>query len=145
MRLRNFVVSMALIFAGAYGLLETGYRLGTAFPPYEAEAQVASTLSGGAVGFAYDHEAISVTSGAQIGFTASKINPTNSTSAKMIEITVETANIRYRYDGLAAVTTTTGHQIVAGQQRFVIGINNINRFRMIAESGTATVRATYLH
>lgn len=108
------------------------------------EAQVASTLTGGAVGMAYDHEALSVTSGAVVAFTAAKVNATNLPSAKMVEITVETQNVRYRYDGLANPTTSTGHQIVAGTQRFIIGINNINKFRMIAETGTATVRATYL-
>lgn len=128
-----------------YGLLETGYRTGVALAPIEAFAQAPSTLTGGAAGAAYDHEVLSVTSGAATGFSPAKINPPRSTSAKMVEITIETQNIRYRYDGQGSPTTTTGHQIVAGTQRFVIGINNINQFRMIAETGTATVRATFLH
>ncbi len=136
---------LGLVAVLTFGGMDLAYRAGTILGPVTAEAQVASVISGAPTGFAYDHEALSVTSGAAVSFTKAKVNPTNLPSAKSVEITVETQNVRYRYDGKGDPTTSTGHQVLAGGERYVIGINNINQFRMIAETGTATVRVTYLH
>ena len=141
--MKRFFGSMLAVMVLSYGLLEVGYRFGLALAPYEAEAQVVSSLTGGTGGTAYDFETLTVTTGTAVPFTAAKISPAKLPSAKAVQITVEVASIRYRYDG-AAPTTTVGHLVPIAGDRFILSINNINQFKMIGGSGTATVYVTYL-
>lgn len=62
-------------------------------------------------------------------------------AATYMEITVTGANIRYRTDGQDP-TTTTGHQLAAGNGRPFEGHDRFVNFACIAEAGTALVSIT---
>lgn len=92
---------------------------------------------------AYDYEAVTVTATAT-RLAAAKVSPTGELSGKIVIITTETADVRYRYDGTDP-TTTEGHLAVSGSTLVVTGINNIRRLRFIRTAATsATLRVTYL-
>jgi hypothetical protein len=64
------------------------------------------------------------------------------TSAQRAWITVETAAIRYRYDGLDP-STTVGHRLAAGGTLELLGSTSITQFKMIRDGATdATVAYT---
>lgn len=98
-------------------------------------------------GDAFNHEAVTVSTVA-IGGTAATLAPTDGTrAAKAAVISVDTNPIRYRMDGQAAVTNTTGHYVAAGTTFTIFGGKNISNLRMIRDStagADATVRITYL-
>lgn len=56
--------------------------------------------------------------------------------------TIETNNVRYRTDGTAP-TTTEGILLYVGDVLTVEGITDIRNFKVIGETGTATVKANY--
>jgi hypothetical protein len=56
-------------------------------------------------------------------------------------LTVETADIRVRFDGTAP-TTAIGHLVAAGSSLTISGRANLTQLKMIATSTTATVRVT---
>jgi len=90
-------------------------------------------------GFAY--EPITV-SDVAVGFTPSVYNPTGHT-AKVAFVTVEGAQIRYRYDG-GTPTATEGHLVSPGDTFIVQGFKNIQNFKAIRTgSADATLRVTY--
>lgn len=92
---------------------------------------------------AYDFEAISVTNGAAIGFTASKLSPSNGPKPKSVFITVEDNDIRFRVDG-SDPTTTEGHKLTTGSAGMTItGEENIRKFKAIGISGTGDLKVTY--
>jgi hypothetical protein len=103
------------------------------------EAAQTSTV---AVVDAFDYEDLTVTSAAAVPFDAAKHTPANAPSAKLAIFTVETANVRFKLHGVAP-TASSGHQGTPATEYQVWGINNIRRFRVIAESTTAAVRVTY--
>lgn len=97
-------------------------------------------------GDAFNHEAVTVSTVA-IGGTAATITPTSGVAAKAAIVSVETNPIRYRIDGQAAVTNTTGHYVAAGTTFTIFGGENVTALRMIRDStagADATVRITYL-
>lgn len=59
-------------------------------------------------------------------------------TAEVALITVETASIRYEYDGTAP-TATTGHLVQAGGTFVMNGTDNIRRFRAIRTTSTSAV------
>lgn len=61
--------------------------------------------------------------------------------ATKITMTVEGADIRYRWDGVDP-TTTTGHYLGEGNQRELYGHTNLDQLRIIAVSDTATITIT---
>jgi len=64
--------------------------------------------------------------------------------ARVAVISVETAALRYRIDGVAAPTASEGHECLPGDQIIISGSTNIANFRAIRETATsATIRATY--
>lgn len=86
---------------------------------------------------AVDHEAITVSSTA-LGVTVEKVK------AAGVLITIEGANIRFRFDG-AAVTTTTGHIAYEGDSIVLRNRNAALNLSMIRDDSTdATARVTYL-
>jgi hypothetical protein len=91
---------------------------------------------------AFDHEAITVSSSA-IGPTEATRLHSSGVGANSADISVETNNIRIRYDG-SDPTAATGHQITAGTLFTLEGADNIANLKMIRETADATVRITYL-
>lgn len=89
-----------------------------------------------------DFETITVSTVA-IGFTASKIS-TATAKASYAFFTLETADIRYRVDGVDP-TAAVGHaatSTVPGY--FVCGITAVSQFRAIRSGGSdSTMRVTY--
>lgn len=97
--------------------------------------------------YAYEDLVADSTAGGK-GFTASKLEPTPSTSetgkqARSVLITVETAACRYTYDGTPP-TTTLGHLAAIGDTIVIHGLMNLKRFRAIRTTGTsADLRVTF--
>lgn len=89
----------------------------------------------------YDYEALSV-AGAAVSLTAGKLAVADKAKCIRVWITSETADIRYRLDG-GDPTTSVGHLLIAGGTLEVEGQTNLERFSMIAVSGTASVRVSY--
>lgn len=96
-------------------------------------------------GQAYDHEAITISTTA-IGFTSTKVVPDNDQNPRPAfeaYVTVETDKVRYRLDGTDP-TSTTGHELAAGDTLTITGTNNIRRAKFIRSgTGDATLRVTY--
>lgn len=92
---------------------------------------------------AYDYESITVTSSTAVGFTPSKMSPTNGPRAKSVFLTVETDDIRFRMDGTSP-TTSVGHIVLSTTQGVTIsGEENIQKFSAIGVDNTCTLRVTY--
>ena len=94
----------------------------------------------------YDHESITIdaTVGG-VGLTASKIRPTggHAREAVRVLITVETAEIRYTYNGTAP-TTTVGHILNVDDALTLYGQPSIDRFKAIRTGATSgTIKVTY--
>lgn len=93
-----------------------------------------------AIGF----ESISVGSGAAVGFTLATAG-----EARAAFCTLEgTVTMRYRVDGTAP-TSSEGHQTVtpsatAPVSFYILGRNNIVKFKAITSASTATLKVTYL-
>jgi len=71
-----------------------------------------------------------------IGFTAAQVD-----AADRMRVTVETQPLRYRYDG-GTVTTSVGHQLIAGSVLILEGNQNIANFNIIAVSTDGAVFIT---
>ena len=54
-------------------------------------------------------------------------------------LTLETAQIRYRYDGVLDPTATEGHVMDAGDAFTLEGVDNIRNFRMLRTGSTSGV------
>jgi hypothetical protein len=103
---------------------------------------------------AYDHEAITVSTSA-LGLTSTKITVVasiggavesqyqNVKHADEALITTETDKVRFRLDGTNP-TSSTGHELAAGDTLIVSGWKNIQAIRFIRSgSADATLRCTY--
>lgn len=90
---------------------------------------------------AYDYESVTVAATA-IGFTASKI-ASGSNSADAVKVTVETAQIRYRYDGTNP-TAAEGHPAEPGDAFWVCG-TAVSAFKAIRTGGTSGVLKATFH
>lgn len=88
---------------------------------------------------------ISVTSGAVVNLTASKLSKSTRPPVIRAIITVEGAAIRYTTAPASVVTvsSTVGHLLNIGDVVIVEGIGNINQFQCIAVSTTATIQISY--
>ncbi len=103
---------------------------------YDARQTVIGKLSG------YDYESITVdnTSGG-VGFTVGKL--TTTPRPKRVYISVETAQVRYRYDGTAPIATE-GHILNPMDILTISGIHNMNNFKAIRTGATSGVlKVTY--
>lgn len=91
-------------------------------------------------GFAY--EAVTVSNSA-IGLTKATYDP-GQEHQKAIRalITVETANMRYTYDGTTP-TSTVGHLVGNGDVVTLNGYGNIKRFKAIRTDSDASIKVTY--
>lgn len=91
---------------------------------------------------AFDFESITVAATA-IGFTAATFDPSDAASAQRAVLSVETAQIRYRYDGTDP-TSLIGHILEPGDTLVVDGYTNINAFKAIRTGATSgTIRVTF--
>lgn len=90
-----------------------------------------------------DFETITVSTAA-IGFTSTKIvNSTTGLSASYAFFTLETADIRYRVDGVDP-TAAIGHAAAASSANYVCGMAAVKAFRAIRSGGSdSTMRVTY--
>ncbi len=89
----------------------------------------------------FDFETITVADTA-IGLTASKL--ASSPKPKKVFITVETAEIRYRYDGTAP-TDTVGHLTLPNDILTFEGFSQLNNIKFIRTTATsATLQVSYL-
>jgi len=92
-----------------------------------------------------DFETITVADTA-IGFTAAKLKPTTGDfeGMKAVEafFTVETAQARFRCDGTDP-TSTVGHLLSSGDNVTIIGKNNVDKFKAIRVSASATIQVSY--
>lgn len=92
-------------------------------------------------GKAFNYEAVTVSSSA-VGLTSTKYNPSGH-KAQVAFITVEGAQIRFRYDGTDP-TSSEGHLFSPGDVLELIGFENIENFKAIRVGSTdATLRVTY--
>lgn len=81
-------------------------------------------------------------------FARGKIKPTSGTyagmSAQAALISLEGGDIRFRVDGLAPPTSTTGHYMASGDTLLLIGAQAISQFRAIrAGDQDGILTATY--
>jgi len=92
-------------------------------------------------GKAFNYEAVTVSSSA-VGLTSTKYNPSGH-KAQVAFITVEDAQIRFRYDGTDP-TSSEGHIADVGDVIKIEGYDNIANFKAIRTgSSDATIRVTY--
>ena len=105
------------------------------------QAQSCTGWSNQLVPFAFESITVSTT---PIGFTTATINPDNLTKAAYAFFTVETADGRYRVDGVDP-TDAVGHVFDdAAPGYFVCGTVAVSQFRAIRSGGSnATLRVTY--
>jgi len=90
---------------------------------------------------AFDYESLTVSDTAK-ALTSSKYNP-STRSAAVAFITVEDAQIRFRYDGTDP-TSSEGHIADVGDVIKIEGYDNIVNFRAIRTGESdATLRVTY--
>jgi hypothetical protein len=91
---------------------------------------------------ALDYENITVADTA-IGFTASKLSPASGAKPKIIYCTLETAQIRFRYDGTDP-TASEGHLMNVGGVLEIDDLTDMLNFKAIRTGGTsATLRCTF--
>jgi hypothetical protein len=90
----------------------------------------------------FDYESISATSSTAIGFSASKLSPTNGPKPTTVFVTVEDNDVRFRTDGTSP-TTTEGHKLAMGATLTISGQEEIQHFKAIGVSGTGTLKVTY--
>jgi hypothetical protein len=90
-------------------------------------------------------EQLSVTSGAVVSFTASKIvynGPVGWVNASSAYCTVETGALRVTFDGTTP-SSTVGHLIATSSWFQLTGFNQIQNFKSIAPSTTGVLTCTY--
>ena len=92
----------------------------------------------------YAFETITVAATA-IGLTTSTTYLNSTPKPKKVFITVESAQLRYRIDGVADPTSTVGHVMVPTQSLTLEGYSQLNNFKAIRTGSTsATLQVTYL-
>lgn len=100
---------------------------------------------------AFAYEAVSATTGAVVSLTAATYGDLAVTStdnrfpARGAIITVESNSVRVRTDGGNPATGGgAGHLFSAGDVIMLEGNSEIQKFRAIGDSGTASLRVTYV-
>lgn len=93
-----------------------------------------------ATAFAYESITVATTA---IGCTTSTVSPGGGPGAVRAMLTLETAQVRYRYDGIDP-TSSEGHLLEIGETLVLEGAANIDRFRAIRTGSTSGVlKVTY--
>lgn len=91
---------------------------------------------------AFAYESVTVAAAA-VGLTSATFQPGGATPARRAVLTLETAQIRYRYDGINP-TATEGHLLEVGDVLTLSGIPNLLQFRAIRTGATSgTLKVTY--
>ena len=91
---------------------------------------------------AFAFESITVADSA-IGCTAATVSPAGAPGSVRAVMTLETAQVRYRYDGTNP-TSSEGHLLEIGETLVLEGAANIDRFRAIRTGSTSGVlKVTY--
>ena len=94
-------------------------------------------------GLPYDFESIAVTA-TVIGLTTAKLSPNSAPPPTAALLTLETAAIRFRMDGVEP-TTSEGHLMSSGDQLTLSSIDQLRKFRAIRDTNTSGVlKVTYL-
>ena len=81
--------------------------------------------------------------GTAVALTQSTYNPATRGNATKAMITIETVSIRWRVDGTAP-TSTTGHLATTTDVIYLNTLQDIEKFRFIGISGTATLQVSYV-
>jgi len=91
----------------------------------------------------YAYEAITVADTA-IGLTSAKYMNSNTTEvrASRVMITVETAQVRYTYDGTTP-TSSVGHILNVNDVLTLVGDDAIKNFKAIRVSASGALKATF--
>jgi hypothetical protein len=93
-----------------------------------------------------DFESLTI-DGTNNSLTDAKLSPTTGAnagkSAKAIFVSIETADVRVRYDGGDA--SVDGHLYEAPAELTLSGYNNLKNLRMSAPGLSATAKVTYLY
>jgi len=93
-------------------------------------------------GVAADYESKTVSTSV-VTLTPSKLEPSDAPPIDAVLITVETASIRIRLDGVDP-TSTEGHLIAADEALWIKGINALRQFKAVrATTSDATIRISY--
>ena len=90
----------------------------------------------------FGHEKLAITTAAGTGLSATVFAPAGTNAVQAAVITVETADIRYRYDGTAP-TVTTGHLVASGGAIMIVGYENVNNFQAISRTDNAEINVSY--
>jgi hypothetical protein len=96
----------------------------------------------------YDYEAITVDNTVKT-LTASKIEPNVSVAerdlgkAKLIRISVEGDQVRFREDGLADPTSSEGHLLNVGDYYYLANLKQSKNFKFTRVTANATLRVSY--
>ncbi len=85
----------------------------------------------------YEAVTLDATAGG-VGLSAATLTVSGS-QVKACSGTLEAGAIRYRYDGLGAVTTSEGNPLAVGQFIKIEGFTDLSRFRGIRTTGTSGV------
>jgi hypothetical protein len=91
------------------------------------------------IAFAFEKLTVGV---AASGGTATLFAPATGKRARSVLLTVETDDIRVRYDGVDP-TASDGHLITSGGSFRLEGCDNITRLRFIRVTADATIQVTY--
>lgn len=96
-----------------------------------------SSVVGSEAGNAFNFEQVTVAA-TSIGLTAATYAPGggSANSALQALVTLETAEVRYRYDGTAP-TAAVGHILSPGQAILLTGLPTITNFRAIRTGGSS--------
>jgi hypothetical protein len=109
--------------------------------------QIEQNIAGFFTPFAYENITVDNTVGG-VSLTQTNVllpNDPLGNHARLVVITSEGADLRYRVDGLGApVAATSGHLFPNGSMLTIGSLQQMKQLRMIRETGTsATVRVTY--
>ena len=92
----------------------------------------------------YDFESVTVTDPVG-GLTITKLRPDSKAPPISALLTLESAAIRYRLDGVDP-TTSEGHVMASGDAPVLVGINALRNFKAIKDTGVdGTLKVTYFH
>lgn len=89
----------------------------------------------------FDYESITV-SDTVVTLAASKLSPSGVPPPVSALLSLETAGIRYRLDGVNP-TTDEGHLLVANDVLILVSITALRQFKAIADGDDGTLKVSY--
>lgn len=101
---------------------------------------ISEMIYGGSVMAAFADEKITVNTA--VGFTTATYAPTPGNPAFRALVTVETDQVRFRYEGTDP-TSSVGHLLDPGDRIVIEGYDNIKNARFIKITNNATLQVTY--